>query len=576
MADWDVVSQVAAPAPKKDSASDDDWSVVSTHAGANVPTPKPRWDILGDAGRAAAESYGSLKTDASRALTAPKSIGDEVGREVAMGKTALDAMGVALSPLTGGLIHGVGGSAIAAAIDHNPGMIPKSSPYQDPKDFADRLAELGATAGPGGGEEAEAILGGKGGSAPPGGAPTAPNTLKAAAAPTVPANVVANLKPGALEARAAGYVLPPTAALDKPGVANSLASGWGGKIKLQQGASSRNQEVTNGLAATDLGLPKDTVLTDKVFKQVRQGASKAYKAVAQAVPEMAPDPTFQTNIAALGGRNSAAGQQFPGVIDNPELDTMISNMGKVQKFTPDAGLEVVRKLRSDAKKNIGNQDPNKSALGIAQRKAADEIDDLMEREIARQAPAATGLIKEYKGARQLMAKSYDVEGATNTATGDVSAKGLARLASRGKPMSGNLKTIADTANAFPKAMQNPAAFGGDEPYSALDAFAAAGSVAAGKPEAALTILGRPLVRNALLSKAYQDRMIPTGVPAVPPPQTGLQLVHNAPLPGVQNQLAQGIFRAAHVAGLRSAIAANTLRNALSNQNAPQPVAANGQ
>lgn len=47
-----------------------------------------------------------------------------------------------------------------------------------------------------------------------------------------------------------------------------------------------------------------------------------------------------------------------------------------------------------------------------------------------------------------------------------------------------------------------------------------------------------------------------------PPQNGLSLVSNAPLPGVQNQLAKGIFRAAHVNGLRALV----LRGA---QEAPQ-------
>lgn len=52
------------------------------------------------------------------------------------------------------------------------------------------------------------------------------------------------------------------------------------------------------------------------------------------------------------------------------------------------------------------------------------------------------------------------------------------------------------------------------------------------------------------------------------PTGGLALLNKTPLPGVQNQLAKGIFRAAHVNGLRS-LNTNALRSMLSGQN-PQP------
>lgn len=52
------------------------------------------------------------------------------------------------------------------------------------------------------------------------------------------------------------------------------------------------------------------------------------------------------------------------------------------------------------------------------------------------------------------------------------------------------------------------------------------------------------------------------------PSGGLALLNKTPLPGVQNQLAKGIFRAAHVNGLRS-LNTNALRSMLSGQN-PQP------
>lgn len=536
----------------------------------------PRWDLLGDIGRAAKGSAEALGSDLGKAFpgaaeqeaqrtannqkygtvigTAKSAIVDPVYGFGNALKAPIDALGIPGSLLMGTLHAGAG-----SALSYLPGMDTKQpstgeilsdlraggtgrlpSQKQDPKAAADTLVdELFAGLGP------EGMAGGAAGIT----AAAAPaNALKTAAGSAKAAATEANLKPGALQAREAGYVLPPTMAVEKPGVVNSLASGVGGKIKLQQGASVRNQEVTNRLAAQDLGLPADTDLTEQKFKDVRAGAVKAYKAVANSVPEITVDPTYQSNIASLGGRNSAANSQFPGVMKNDELDTFIKNVGSVQKFSPDAGLEVVRKLRSDAKGNLkALGDPNKTALGLAQRKAADEIDDLIERNLV--AAGKSDLVPEYRDARQLLAKSHDIEGATNTATGDVSARALGRLAARGKPLSGNSKIIADTANAFPKAMQNTAVFGSDEPYSALDAGATAFAAAHGDYGAVATILGRPVVRNALLSERYQNRMIPR--PMSPPPSPGVALLNNTPLPGIQNQLAHGIFRAAQVNGLRA-------------------------
>lgn len=521
----DVISKVMKDYATKQSKG----SVTSTDKAK--PSGSPRWDVLGDIGRAAEGSFDALKGDIKGAnAAAPGADLGPVGTIKRMGsalKAPLDALGVAASPITG-TAHALLGSAVAAGLDKAP------IPGHDPKADADSLIDQASLA------LAPETMGATAGAIST--AAKSANTLKK----------VANLAPGAAEAHAAGYVLPPTSALEKPGVVNSLASGVGGKIKLQQGASTRNQEVTNGLAAQSLGLPKDTVLTDKVIKVVRDNASKAYGDIANSIPQMQTDKAFKDGIAKLSTRSGNVASDFEGIADNPELDKMVENMGKVDTFKPDSALFVVRKLRKDASANLQNRaDPSKAEFGLAQRKAADELDDLVERNLVIAGKA--DLVPKYKLARQTLAKSHDVEGATNTATGDVSAKALARLSNRGRPFTGELKVIADTANAFPKAMQNTAAFGGDEPYSALDAGATAFAAAHGDYGAVATILGRPIVRNALLSKTYQDRMIPdlTNLPPIPSPQSGLSLVSNAPLPGVQNQLAKGIFRAAHVNGLRT-------------------------
>lgn len=316
------------------------------------------------------------------------------------------------------------------------------------------------------------------------------------------------LKPMAEEARKQGYVLPPQMITKNPGVVADVLGGWSGKIKTQQAASVKNQEVTNGLAAKSIGLPEDTHLTDKVFEDVRKEAGKAYTAVKTSIPVITPDEKFDAAVGSLGGANSHAAEHFPGIINNKEVLSLIDALKKHEPFPTEAGIEVVKDMRFKAKENLKAQgNPGAHALGLAQRQAADAMDDLIERNIAEAGGGqSVGLVKAYKDARQLIAKSYDLEGATNKATGNVNALGIARLGAKGKPLTGELKTISDIASAFPKAMQPETRFGGNEELSALDFFGSAAAIAHGSPEVAGMIMGRPLARKALLSKGMQDKL----------------------------------------------------------------------
>lgn len=308
-----------------------------------------------------------------------------------------------------------------------------------------------------------------------------------------------------IKAREAGYVLPP-AMTGKPGPITSLLAGWGGKIKLQQSASVKNQEVTNGLAAKSLGLPEDTTLSPKILEDVRDKAGKAYGDVEESIPFIFSDDTFKNAVHALGSKASQAAEYFPQLMDNPGINELSGELGGIQYFSPRAGLEVVKELRFNGNANLkAPGDPMKHALGLAQRQAADAIDDLMDRQIEMGDPGSK-LIDKYRAARVQIAKSYDIEGAMNPATGDVNALGLGRLLVKGRPLTGELDTIAQAANAFPRALQNVSRFGGDEGHSALDFFGSAAAIAHGNPGVAGTILLRPAARGALLSEPIQNRL----------------------------------------------------------------------
>ena len=331
-----------------------------------------------------------------------------------------------------------------------------------------------------------------------------------------------------------GYVLPPKMTGVKQGVVGNALEGWGGRIKLEQSASAKNQLITNKLAAKSLGLPDDTLLTEEVFRKVRSEAWDDYKAVARALPQTTPDPTFWKVVDNLGKTRSEASSAFPRTLARPAINDFVNDIradfGQGQSFSTDAAMEWVRQMRSDASLNIGNKDPGTRALGYAQRQAANAIDDLIERNVIQQVHQGGGVtasidpavVDNYRKARQRIAISHDLEAATNVSTGDVSAHAVSALLSRGRPLSGDLRTIGEIASAFPRATRFSSSYGGVEPWSALDMVGVGVSAATGSPEAALTFLGRPLARGVVLSRPYQQGSRLTGRGVATPPGVGTE------------------------------------------------------
>lgn len=305
--------------------------------------------------------------------------------------------------------------------------------------------------------------------------------------------------PAAAAAHEAGFVVPPNMASKSPGLVSQGLSMLSGKIKLNQAASAANQEQATALSKQALGLPENTMLDDATFGAVRDEASKAYQKVASAVPSISTDLTFASNVRSLGKKGIAeAAKAFPGIVKNGEIENLSDTLASADQFSPQAGVELVRHLRSDATANLKSfNDPAKLALGLSQRQAAEEVDNLIERRLT--SLGKPDLVNDYRDARAQIARSYDVEAATNPATGEVNARVLAALSKKGRPLSGQLKDIANAALAFPKAFQNAEAIGGQERMGVLDAL-----VGITHPEVIPALIARPASRSALLSRPYQN------------------------------------------------------------------------
>jgi len=323
------------------------------------------------------------------------------------------------------------------------------------------------------------------------------NVVRGAAA--APGTRQAQVQSNAAEAHDAGYVLPP--AQVSGSVVSDTLGGWSGK-KIEQKASLKNQENTNNLVKEEFKLPNNAVLDEKTFSDIRKEAGKAYKAVQSVTDPIKTDTSFRNDISQIGGANSQAAKEFPELMANPEIAKLRNSLYNQKPFTTKGAIELVKQLRGDATQNLkALGDPSRHALGLAQREAANAMDDLVERNLERL--GKPDLVNEYRTARQTIAKAHDMESVTNTVTGNVSARGAARLMDKGKPLTGNLEKVAKFGAAFPQSAKNVDMLGSVTDSSALDFGLALATAAHGRPDVAGAILARPLARNMLLSKPYQ-------------------------------------------------------------------------
>lgn len=305
-------------------------------------------------------------------------------------------------------------------------------------------------------------------------------------------------------ARNAGYVIPPSQA--KPTLANRALEGFAGKISTAQNASARNQPITNDLAMKAIGAAD---LSPQGLAQVRQTANQAYDDLAQ-VGLFKADADFVQALDKAGASTAAMRKNFPELA-NAEVDKIVEGLKSRPEFDAQSTIEAIKQFRSNASANRISTDPAKKALGKAQSSVAGALEDLIERNLTQ--AGNPDLLSKYQSARQTLAKTYDVEKALNTASGNIDASKLAAQLKKGRPLTGELKTIAEFALQFPKAAQSLERMGSLPQVSPLDfGGAAAMSGVTANPLYMASVMARPAARAAVLSGPVQNRLARPQVP----------------------------------------------------------------
>lgn len=308
--------------------------------------------------------------------------------------------------------------------------------------------------------------------------------------------------------RKAGYIVPPSTI--NPSLTNTSLESVAGKISTEQAVSIRNQRVTDSLARKALGIGNDVPLSEQSLKTIRADAGNAYRAIKDIKGTFSADDAFKSEVAKIGGDFSQASLEFPNIMKNSAIDSLREDLSKGQ-WTPKGIIEVVKKLRFDASKNFkAFDDPEKAALAQAQRSAANALDSLVERNL--ESIGKGSMAKQYRDARVLIAKAHDVESAI-LPDGHVSAKIIEKIGNNGY-LDGELKTIADFAGTFKKAVQNPSQIGSQnvrhlKTWAAMaggGVGAGVGGPVGGAIGATIPFVAPPAAQSTILSRPYQSLM----------------------------------------------------------------------
>ena len=331
----------------------------------------------------------------------------------------------------------------------------------------------------------------------------------------VPTTGGGQTRAAAKQANSQGYVIPPVEL--SPNSAVEALSGFSGKAKTTQVASARNQTVSNSLARKALGLSDDVDLNIDTLEALRKQAASAYAPVA-AAGTVTPTKAFTDALDEAIKPFASQARSFP----KRQIPSVVGDIEALKSPQFDAGdaLDVLRLVRTSSDKAF--RDGDKDA-GRAYRMASNALEDALETHLQGLGQPGADMLKQFRDARQQIAKTWTVQNALNPSTGNINAIKLAADLAKNKPLSGELRSVAEFGQAFPKAAQ--ALKEAPNATSPLDWVPATlTAVGTGNPLPMAAVGARPLVRSLLLSPAMQRKAVEkagTEIKRIPEGATGI-------------------------------------------------------
>lgn len=306
--------------------------------------------------------------------------------------------------------------------------------------------------------------------------------------------------------KAEGYVAPPS--VSGGGLVSRLAEGLSGKQKTNQAAALKNQPVTESLARRALGLADDAELSPDILQSLRNDAfRKGYEPI-RSVKNVATDANFVQQLDNIAASYTGASKSFPGAFDSP-VPQLVEKF-KVGNFDAADALDAIKNLRKESSTAFRQ---GEEGVAIAKREIARALEDQIERQLSVMGKDGVAMLKKFRDARQLMAKTHSVEDALTAGTNQVDARQLAKQLAKGKPLSGDLERIASFSQAtkgsgLTSSITAIPEAGFNAPVTVSD-FMMAGLGSAIDPSLVALPAARVAARSAILSGPAQQRIAPS-------------------------------------------------------------------
>lgn len=292
-----------------------------------------------------------------------------------------------------------------------------------------------------------------------------------------------------------------------PNVKTKLLVGATGEAVVNAKAAKANAPKWNELARKDLGLPENTPLTAEAFDKARSAHSAPYDNIRKiGVMQASDDVLNEINRLKLDPLSTSNPEKAAKV--NAVVDRVASQVAT--GLSGDNVVGQIRGFRKDANQVLKNPNASPIDIDVAETNLsiANALENLIENNISN--PKA---LDDFRKARTAIAKTYDWERATGVTTKQVDPLQVAKLAEKGKPLTGVLADVANVAGNFPDIanLNLP-----KEPllYQRLrrgGAGGTAGFVLGGGPVGAavgagLTSLGSEATANMLTRPGMQNRL----------------------------------------------------------------------
>lgn len=318
----------------------------------------------------------------------------------------------------------------------------------------------------------------------------------------------------------AGYGLMPNSNKSKT---NSALSVLGKEENVKNTLTLKNQEVTNNIAKKELGLDDTHHLDEGTFVAQRAPYYQKYDAVKDMPFKIKVDQTLIDKVNSLGDKTLDIQASFPeyrGSPDTARAQNLVSKSSPV--IAPRATVELVKKLREDARHDLSRRELSSSEKDAANAKIdiANALEDQLDRGLAayvrtvKDPKVAATALQDLRTARREIAKSHNVQDATNLVTGDVDATKIGAMKDKGVPLSGGLETIARARKTAKDVVRNTDGVTPKAEFSIGDMGMAAGGAllgtAAAGPAGAAGLAAaatRPAARALATSRGYQNRMV---------------------------------------------------------------------